>query len=105
MHPPFFHIDHKVDHLRDSDPHHRPKQRRNRPEALTFARFDRRFAPAPFVATHTPDLPHIVDVNNVIVALPHVRLVPPPAPSVRARFGRLLIRIGQRMILPRQALR
>jgi hypothetical protein len=92
MHPPFFAVDHKI----GPDIHHigayRPAVKRGRPMRLDLTPVAVGWPPAPLVATfegtsRAPDL------------RTHLRIVPPPQHTWRDWLGRLLIRIGQRLIL------
>ena len=91
MHPPFFHVDHKV------DPVPRPKSarlslRRTRPARLEMTVSAYGFAQVPMRAPPAPKV--FPTVQGPIV----LTVVPPPRRSLRDRIGRMLIRIGQRMI-------
>lgn len=100
MHPPFFHVDHKIGH----DPHfigHQPKpKRRTRPEALTIA--PARFAPVPFAPVE-PAPVVLLPPDDKVVLMPHIHVVTAPQSTLRDLLGRLLIRIGQRLILAKRA--
>ena len=97
MHPPFFHVDHKVDPVI----HHRSARlmpRRARPARLELAPDPHGFAPVPLRAAL---LPPVVFAPGPV----RLRIVPPPQPSLRDRIGRFLIRTGQRMIFQNHARR
>lgn len=95
MHPPFFHVDHKVDAFTHSVPA-KCKPRRTQPARLAMQQTSHVFAPVPMRADPPPPL---------IFAPGPVRLsiVPPPQASLRDRIGRFLIRTGQRMIFQNHA--
>ena len=80
MHPPFFLSDVRVGH-HDSLP-----PRRHAPSRLDI----RPAPPGPLRAPMDPP---------PVAAGPVIWLVPQPRPTARDRFGRFLIRLGQRMIL------
>lgn len=95
MHPPFFHVDHKVDAFTHPVPA-KCKPRRTQPARLAMRPTSHVFAPVPMRADPPPP---------VIFAPGPVRLsiVPPPQASLRDRIGRFLIRTGQRMIFQNHA--
>ncbi|SFS20305.1 hypothetical protein SAMN05444714_2574 [Yoonia litorea] len=99
MHPPFFHVDHKV------DPPIRPAGadgilRRSHPAVLDLRVQSHLFAPVPMSA---PELPEKVFADPPTSI--QLRVVPAPRPTLRDRFGRLLIRLGQRIIFENHARR
>ena len=93
MHPPFFVVDHKVGHHPD-DFVRRPFVRRGGPARLVLEPAPARFAPVPFRAP-APSTEAFASGGRKL----HLAVVPPPQPTARDVVGRLLIRIGQRMIL------
>ena len=97
MHPPFFHVDHKVDPVTHPVPA-KDKPRRTQPARLAMQPTRHVFAPVPMRADPPPP---------VVFAPGPVRLstVPPPQASLRDRIGRFLIRTGQRMIFQNHARR
>ena len=98
MHPPFYHVDHKV------DPISHPKSarlvlRRSQPTRLDLGAQPSGFALAPLRAPPPPK--GFPKVHGPV----RLAVVPPPRPSLRDRVGRMLIRIGQRMIFENHARR
>ncbi len=97
MHPPFFHVDHKV----DPAVHPRPARallRRTRAARLDLSPNPHIFAPTPLRAGPLP--PEVFAPGPI-----RLRVVPPPRQSLRDRIGRFLIRTGQRMIFENHARR
>ena len=87
MHPPF----HFVDHRADVPPAHRaPVLRRGAPQVLDLSPAPANWPPVPLVAPPAA----AIDPDRI------VWLVPPAHTGPRARFGRFLIRLGQRMLAP-----
>ena len=85
MHPPFYVVDHRVG---APDIYPAPKPRRGAPARLDLSPVAANWPPVPFVPSAPPARPDPARI---------VWLVPPPR-GPRARLGRLLIRMGQRII-------
>ena len=87
MHPPF----HFVDHRADAAPlHPAPVPRRAAPAVLDIS-------PA---SAHWPAVPRVAPPPVAIDPERIVWLSPPVHTGPRARLGRFLIRLGQRMLAP-----
>lgn len=95
MHPPFFHVDHKI----GPDIHHagddRPVVRRGVPARLILQPATPGWPPVPFLPQDDGQLP----TGAQAMPRPHLQLVPPPQATWRIILGRWLIRTGQRLIL------
>ena len=97
MHPPFYTVDHKIGpdirHFGDS----KTIVRRGAPARLALTPVATGWPPVPLLPQdHTP-----LRMPSGVTLAPrlHLQVVPPPEPTWRVSVGRLLIRIGQRMIL------
>ncbi|MCK0097058.1 hypothetical protein MWU60_15885 [Yoonia sp. F2084L] len=104
MHPPFFTVDHKI----GPDIHHqsdsKPVIRRSLPDRLSLRPSALGWPPVP--------LSNAAFTDNGALHLPSgatlqpkaiLRVVPPPERTWRNFVGRLLIRVGQRMIMENRA--
>ncbi|WP_342077209.1 hypothetical protein [Yoonia sp. SS1-5] len=96
MHPPFYHVDHKIspdiDHLGDT----RPARRRSLPQVLRLSPVRTGWPPVrlPFDDPDGVGLP-----SGTTPDRPQLQLVPPPRRGMRDALGRFLIRMGQKLIL------
>ena len=88
MHPPFFPVDHRAT---APETHRGPVKRRGAPTTLDLSPTPANWPPVPLVA---PPPPTTLDPGRI------VWLSPPVHTGPRARFGRFLIRLGQRMLAP-----
>ncbi|MFQ1701485.1 hypothetical protein ACJ5NV_12920 [Loktanella agnita] len=96
MHPPFFHVDHRIgpDIHHDSDS--KPVKRRGLPERLRLTPATIGWPPLALQAAITD----AAQPSGAPVQLrPTLQVVPPPSRSLRDTLGRWLIRAGQRMLL------
>ena len=97
MHPPFYTVDHKIGqdirHFGDG----KKLIRRSAPARLDLTPVATGWPPVPLLP-HDPTPVHLPSGVTLAPRL-HLQVVPPPEPTWRIVVGRLLIRIGQRMIL------
>ena len=102
MHPPFFVVDHKIGPDIHHHGDHKPIVRRNLPERLDMSVAAGGWPPVPLQLPSPDPAPRLPSGSRVVAPL-HLRVVPPPEPGLRQAIGRLLIRLGQRMILENRA--
>ncbi len=102
MHPPFFVVDHKIGPDTDHHSDHKPIVRRTRPERLSLDVSASGWPPVP-LQMPAPGQPPALPSGSRVFAPAHLQVVPPPERRIRQVIGRLLIRMGQRMILENRA--
>ncbi|PJI84625.1 hypothetical protein BC777_3686 [Yoonia maricola] len=100
MHPPFYTVDHKI----GPDIHHhgdaKPVTRRSLPARLSLRPSAAGWPPVPLqTAAFTDNGPLHLPSGAMLPAQATLRVVPPPQRTWRDIVGRLLIRVGQRLIL------
>ncbi len=100
MHPPFFIVDHKI----GPDIHHygesKPVIRRSLPERLSLRPSAAGWPPVPLSPGAFTDNGALQLPSGAMLPGPApLRVVPPPQRTWRDVIGRLLIRMGQRLIL------
>jgi hypothetical protein len=105
MHPPFFHVDHKIgpDIHTHGEVKYIPK--RTQPTRLSLSHVGTvGWPPVPLFVHPISDVSAIrVPSGQFVHAQPVLQIVPPPQRTFRDIIGRFLIRAGQRLILEGRA--
>lgn len=96
MHPPFILPNHPVGPTHVSPTPERHVIRRSKPEALRLTPAAPGIPPVPLIP---PSDTYPAPADKMVQPKDRLQVVPIPRNTLRDRFGRFLIRVGQRMIL------